>query len=180
MKMMMDEDREVWDGLEGFDGYDMSSKGRVRSYWKFYSLGHMKPDWRICSTPQRILKPSINGSGYLSCVLRYGDVKKTRTIHKLLARSFIPNLYNLDCVDHIDRVRTNNNLTNLRWVSKLQNAHNRSRNANNTSGVSGVGRDRSSWYSSWSENGVRRQKKFKTKEEAIEHRQLMEELHYKI
>lgn len=42
-------------------------------------------------------------------------------IHQLLARAFIPNPYNHSCVNHINGVKTDNNLTNLEWCSIYEN-----------------------------------------------------------
>jgi hypothetical protein len=43
-----------------------------------------------------------------------------------------------DCIDHINRVRCDNRLSNLRVVSRSENQHNRSVNRNNSSGQTGV------------------------------------------
>ena len=41
-------------------------------------------------------------------------------------------------VDHIDNNRRNNDVLNLRWVSRKENGQNRSMNKNNTSKIKGV------------------------------------------
>lgn len=42
-------------------------------------------------------------------------------VHRLLAMTFIPNPDNLPCVDHIDDDPSNNDLSNLHWVTHSQN-----------------------------------------------------------
>ena len=64
-------------------------------------------------------------------------------MHRLVSVAFIPNHENKPQVDHIDNNRTNNNITNLRWTSAKQNAQNRTKRSDNTSGYKGV---------SWSKN----------------------------
>jgi len=49
-----------------------------------------------------------------------------------------------DNIDHVDHDRSNNKLSNLRNVTKSENAKNRSLNINNTSGKSGVIQDKRS------------------------------------
>lgn len=55
-------------------------------------------------------------------------VERTRhkgRIHRLIALQFIPNPNNYPEVDHIDRNRSNNDITNLRWVTRCENRRNR-------------------------------------------------------
>lgn len=68
---------------------------------------------------------------------RYGK-KKRFFIHYLVASTFLgPKPKGLD-TDHIDRDKTNNNLNNLRYVSRATNNFNKDGNKNNTSGYKGV------------------------------------------
>lgn len=41
--------------------------------------------------------------------------------HRLIGLQFKPNPYNLPCVDHINRIKTDNRFINLRWVSARDN-----------------------------------------------------------
>jgi hypothetical protein len=59
-------------------------------------------------------------------------------IHRILALTFIDNEYNKPYVDHIDNIRTNNKLINLRWVTKKENDRNRSLSKRNITNVKGV------------------------------------------
>ena len=47
-----------------------------------------------------------------------------KTLHRLIARAFIPNPDNKPQVDHIDRNRGNYSLDNLRWVTQSENQRN--------------------------------------------------------
>ena len=71
---------------------------------------------------KKIIKESIHKTaGYIRCVLNQKDYNK----HRIIALQFIPNPDNLPEVDHINKVKTDNRLVNLRWVSKSDNQRNK-------------------------------------------------------
>ncbi len=70
------------------------------------------------------LKPGDNGHGYSLVVLSKDGKRKSRNVHRLVAQAFLPDFCEDLQVDHIDRDRTNNNLSNLRMVTRQQNAFN--------------------------------------------------------
>lgn len=59
-------------------------------------------------------------NGYYTLHLNY----KKYWVHRLVAETFIPNPDNKPFVDHIDRNPSNNNVENLRWVTKQENMNN--------------------------------------------------------
>jgi hypothetical protein len=71
----------------------------------------------------RIIKESVNKSnGYIVCTLNSKHFKK----HRVIATQFIPNPDLLPQVDHINRDRSDNHLSNLRWVTVSENGFNKS------------------------------------------------------
>jgi len=120
----------------------------------------------------RWLKPKID-NGYLRVGLVRDSKQKMFLIHRLLAIHFIPNPENKPCIDHIDGVRTNNKLSNLRWVTNKENQ----RNMVNAKGVYFHKRYKL-WVSHWREDGKQISKSFKTEAEALQHRKNMVDLHY--
>jgi len=74
----------------------------------------------------KFLKPCSDGRGYL----RVNLAGKFYYIHRLVAQKFIPNPDNLPCVDHIDKDKTNNDVSNLRWVTHMTNNQSINRSGN--------------------------------------------------
>ena len=79
------------------------------------------------------LKPCILKSGYICVNLRHNGKQKTYTIHRLLGQCFM--VYNCDfndiTIDHIDRNKLNNELSNLRLADRyLQNQNQKLRKTN--------------------------------------------------
>ena len=72
----------------------------------------------------KILKYSILPSGYIIICLMIQKPKrhtKTLYIHRLLADTFIANPQNKPQVNHIVGNKSNNNLSNLEWVTQSEN-----------------------------------------------------------
>jgi hypothetical protein len=60
---------------------------------------------------------------------------KNVTIHNLVAYAFIANPNKKRCVDNKNNNRLDNNISNLRWVTRRENCMNASMKSNNSSGV---------------------------------------------
>lgn len=59
-------------------------------------------------------------------------------VHRLLAQTFIENVNNHPFVDHINRNKLDNSLSNLRWVTKSENGINRNRRKDHKNNYVGV------------------------------------------
>jgi hypothetical protein len=70
------------------------------------------------------LKPVMN-NGYLNVMLCNDNKQKKYKIHRLVAIHYIPNPDNKPFVDHINRIRDDNRVENLRWATKSENERNR-------------------------------------------------------
>lgn len=70
---------------------------------------------------RKVLKNRIDGHGYEHVLLYKNGKHKNYKVHRLVAKTFIPNPLNLPQVDHIDEKKDNNNVSNLRWVTASEN-----------------------------------------------------------
>jgi len=76
-------------------------------------------DGRVYSSiGRKFLKPNLDSDGYLKLDLGKG---RTRTIHRLVATTFIPNPENLPQVNHEDGDKFNNYASNLVWCDSAYN-----------------------------------------------------------
>ena len=75
--------------------------------------------------PPKFLKPIKNKrTGYIYVNLRNKPIRKTTQVHRLVAIHYIPNPDNKPCVDHINRIKDDNHIQNLRWVTHKENMKN--------------------------------------------------------
>jgi hypothetical protein len=67
----------------------------------------------------------LNETGYKYVSLKKEGVRVKSFIHRLIAKQYIDNPENKPEIDHIDRNKTNNSISNLRWATKAENMRNR-------------------------------------------------------
>ena len=70
----------------------------------------------------RMLKPRDSRGGYNRVVLYNDGTPKAESIHRLVAKAFLPNPNNYKVVHHKDRNPKNNNVENLEWCTDIYNA----------------------------------------------------------
>lgn len=104
-------EKEIWKDIVGYEGlYQISSNGRVKrlSRWVSDTLGRKR------LFDEKILVNRISSATGYPCInlSKKGKVK-TWNIHTLIADAFIPNPYNLPCINHIDEKRANSVLSNI-------------------------------------------------------------------
>ena len=63
----------------------------------------------------------LNNRGDLEYVFSINGEHKDVRVHRLVAETFIPNLENKPCIDHINTIKTDNRVENLRWVTHQEN-----------------------------------------------------------
>ena len=76
---------------------------------------------RIKLPSGKITKGSVGKSGYLYVY----PFNKTHLVARLIAQTWIVNEFDKPTVDHIDRDRQNNNVSNLRWATMYEQGQNK-------------------------------------------------------
>ena len=114
-------EQEIWKPVVGYEGlYEVSNLGNVRSVtrtvWQLYKYNTLKG---------KPIKLSFDRYGYLGCTLSKNGKQSHGMVHRMVAEAFLecedPSKY---CVDHINTVRTDNRVVNLRYVSIRENNNN--------------------------------------------------------
>ena len=86
-------------------------------YYKIDEDGNV---WSIRN--KRYLEPKIGKNGYKSVTLFLDGKRNYKLIHRLVAETFISNYENKPEVNHIDGDKLNNNVHNLEWCTRSENA----------------------------------------------------------
>jgi len=106
---------EQWLPVVGFPGYEVSDKGRVRSYLKMGNLG----DQQIADQPQRILRPAMKR--YPKVILYRDGSKCSRRVHRLVAHAFLGPCPEGMEICHNDGNKTHSWASNLRYGTPGEN-----------------------------------------------------------
>ena len=110
---------EIWKDVKGYEGlYQVSNQGRVKSTPRFVDTVMNCRHYKSV-----LLTPAHNDSGYYVVNLSKNGVVKTHRIHILVAETFLENQENRPCVDHINGIRDDNRIENLRWCTYKENSN---------------------------------------------------------
>ena len=111
---------DEWVVCEDYPLYKINRSGEVKS-----------------SLTNKIIKPAKLKTGYMCVGLRKDGKSYTVRLHRLLAKAFIPNTENKPHVDHINGIRDDNRLVNLRWCTNKENQNFELARINNSQALTG-------------------------------------------
>jgi hypothetical protein len=112
-------DTEQWRAIHGFEGsYEVSDQGSVRSLQRMAKCrgGAMR------AVDARVLKPGFNRHGYAQVGLWRGSEKPVyKRVQRLVLEAFVGPAPEGCEAAHRDGDKTNNRLSNLRWLTHQAN-----------------------------------------------------------
>lgn len=107
----------LWIEIKDFKNYLVSSSGLVKSLPRLMVKGNV-----IYTSKEKILKQCIDSVGY-KYVCLFGDSnKKTLRVHNIVANAFLEKQGPNSVVNHKDGDCTNNEVSNLEFVSSRENS----------------------------------------------------------
>lgn len=109
---------EVWKKIPNFEGYEVSSKGRLRRAER-----KRIKDGVVVKIPPRMLHSVRQSSGYYHVALRKDGKTYQDRLHRLVALAFIPNddVRNKTFVNHKNEDKSDSRVENLEWMSTGDN-----------------------------------------------------------
>ena len=95
---------EEWKTIKDFENYEISNLGKIRN-----------------KKTKRIRKQSNHKDGYKRITFYKNNKYYIKTVHRLVAETFIHNPNNYDTVDHINGIKSDNTVPNLQWMNRKDN-----------------------------------------------------------
>jgi len=113
---MTKSESEIWRSLQELPGVEVSTFGKVRTLDKVTSS-----EKYTRFTKGHVLKQCDNGHGYLQVGIQIDKKRTMKYVHRLVAQAFIQNPDSLPEINHKDCNRSNNDVSNLEWVTHEEN-----------------------------------------------------------
>lgn len=113
---------ERWIKVNGYQYYEVSSFGNVRSITHQTQCLSRWGSVRTLLIPGKLLKPAYYSNGYQFVALSENGTVTQKLLHRIVATAFLPNPLNKAYVNHKDGNKVNNHVDNLEWVTPTENA----------------------------------------------------------
>lgn len=109
---------EIWKDIEGYEGYQASNFGRIRSLDRYIVSKCRCGGFCNKYSKGKILKQAINNCGYLTVSL--GRHRKYLA-HRLVWEAFVGSIPDDMEINHINEVKTDNRIENLSLMTHKSN-----------------------------------------------------------
>ena len=113
--------KEIWKDIPGFEGgYQASTLGRIRSLDRTIVRGASRTRGPYRAHLKGKILVQVTGTkGYQFVPL--GKANPSNSVHRIIAKTFLPNPDNKPMINHIDGNVKNNRVENLEWCTNQEN-----------------------------------------------------------
>lgn len=111
---------KTWKPVDRYEGlYEVSSAGEIRSVDRYINTNIRHVQSRMQAG--RVITQSKKKTGYMTVDLSKDGIVKTTLVHRIVANAFIPAEQGRRYVNHKDGNKSNNDVSNLEWVTSSEN-----------------------------------------------------------
>lgn len=97
--------------------YQATANGEIRSVGRYVNHNSGGKCFKIGT----VLKPSKNHKGYYMVHLSVNGIGGLKTVHRIIAETFIDNPNKYPQINHKNGIKTDNRVENLEWCTQSQN-----------------------------------------------------------
>ena len=101
---------EQWKQIPEFLDYECSNMGKIKNI-----------------KTNKLLKLTPHSGGYIRITIKNEKYTKQFAVHRIVALTWIENSENKPSVDHINRIRNDNRVENLRWATHKEQSNNKTK-----------------------------------------------------
>lgn len=112
-------ENEIWRDIKGYEGYQVSNLGRVKSLKRF----RKGKNGSLVPINEKIKKSVISRNGYYRVELCKNSIQKMYLVHRLVWEAFNGQIPENMQVNHINEIKADNRLENLNLMTPKENSN---------------------------------------------------------
>ena len=108
---------EIWKDITGYEWYQVSNQWNIRTIDRVVKCWY----WKTRVSKWKMLILMDHNKWYMQVTLYANKIRKLCTIHRLVAKEFIENVFSFKTVNHKNGIKSDNRVENLEWCTQSEN-----------------------------------------------------------